>query len=123
MSSPVIGIVGPCAAGKTTLVQKLRTLGYSVRHIAQEHSYVPDMWRRIANPDLLVYLDVGYPNTLKRRKLNWNESEYQEQVRRLQHAQQHADLVIATDALTPDEVLHLLISWFLAQHFEAPGSE
>jgi dephospho-CoA kinase len=36
-----IGVVGPCAAGKTTLVAALKNRGYEVHHIAQEHSYVP----------------------------------------------------------------------------------
>ncbi len=58
---PLIGVVGPCAAGKTTLVSGLRQAGYEVRHIAQEHSYVADMWKRLTNPDILIYLHVSYP--------------------------------------------------------------
>ena len=60
ISRLIIGVVGPCAAGKTTLVAALREMGYNVRHIAQEHSYVPYMWQRLAKPDLLIYLDVSY---------------------------------------------------------------
>lgn len=100
----VIGIVGPCAAGKTTLVARLRERGIEVRHIAQEHSYVPDMWQRLSKPDVLVFLDVSYQNSLNRRKLNWTESEYIEQQRRLGHARQFANLYILTDVLTVDEV-------------------
>jgi len=29
-------------------------------HIAQEHSYVPYMWKRITNPDLLIYLNASF---------------------------------------------------------------
>jgi len=104
-----IGLVGPCGAGKTTLAARLKQQGYIVRHIAQEHSYVPDMWQRITNPDLLIFLDVTYPNTLLRRNLDWTRAEYNEQLRRLAHARQHADLVISTDELTREEVLQKTI--------------
>lgn len=78
----------------------LRKHGYPVRHIAQEHSFVQDMWRKISRPDILIYLAVSYENTRVRRNLSWTESEYQEQLRRLEHARRNADLVIETDELT-----------------------
>jgi len=109
MGEVLIGIVGPCAAGKTTLVCSLRLYGFSVRHIAQEHSYVKNMWQRISNPDILVFLDVSYPVSIKRRHLNWTFDEYQEQQRRLQHARQHANLYIVTDEYTIDQVLSLVL--------------
>jgi deoxyadenosine/deoxycytidine kinase len=118
--SPVIGIVGPCAAGKTTLVRELRARGYTVRHIAQEHSYVPYMWQRIAHPDLLVFLDVSYPVTLQRRRLNWSQAEYQEQLRRLQHARQHADLILDTDPLTPEAIVERLVGWIKLHTLDVP---
>ena len=105
MPKPVIGVVGPCAAGKSTLIRGLRLHGYEPRHIAQEHSYVKDMWQRLVNPDALIYLHVAFPHTLKRRNLNWTEAEYAEQLRRLAHARQHADILIDTSELTPEEVL------------------
>jgi deoxyadenosine/deoxycytidine kinase len=108
-----IGVVGPCAAGKTTLVRSLSLFGYEVRHIAQEHSYVPSMWQRISNPDLLIFLNVSYPNTLIRRNMNWTEKEYTEQIHRLRHAREHADLTIDTDPLTADQVLKIVLA-FLA---------
>ena len=110
-ASFLIGLVGPCAAGKSTLAAKLRQLGFRARHIAQEHSYVPYMWQRITNPDVLIFLSVSYENTLRRRSMSWTEAEYQEQLRRLQHAIQHADLVVDTDTLTPDEVLAQVLSF------------
>jgi len=105
MSQPAIGIVGPCAAGKTTLIAGLKSHGYTGKHIAQEHSYVPDMWQRLSKPDILIYLDVSYPQTLERRNMNWSSEEYAEQVRRLKHAREHADLFLDTNNLSIEDVL------------------
>ena len=57
--APLIGIVGPCGAGKTTLAQGLRGKGYRARAIVQEHSYVQDMWQRITKPDILIFLQAS----------------------------------------------------------------
>ena len=107
----IIGVVGPCGAGKSSLVAGLKSNGYVPRHIAQEHSYVPDMWRRLTNPDVLVYLDVSYENTILRRKLDWTLAEYQEQVHRLRHARQNASLYIDTNGLTIEQVLQNVIAY------------
>jgi deoxyadenosine/deoxycytidine kinase len=104
-----IGVVGPCAAGKTTLINGLRRHGIEARHIAQEHSYVADMWQRLTNPDVLIYLDASFPVSQQRRKMNWNEQEHQEQVYRLRHAREHAHLYIQTDLLTPEQVLEQVL--------------
>ncbi len=105
---PLIGIVGVCASGKTTLVKQLEKLGYSCRHIAQEHSYVQTMWKRLTNPDILVYLAASYPVTIARRSLNWTLQEYTQQIERLANARANADLIIETDNLTPDEICSLV---------------
>jgi deoxyadenosine/deoxycytidine kinase len=107
----LIGVVGPCGAGKSSLVAGLKSHGYQTRHIAQEHSYVPDMWHRLTNPDILIYLDVSYENSILRRKLDWTFEEYAEQHRRLRHAHQHADLYIDTNSLALEEVLQSVISF------------
>lgn len=101
--------MGPCGAGKSTLVQNLQPQGYTIRHIAQEHSYVPDMWQRIAHPDFLVFLDASFPVATARRKLDWTPADYQEQCRRLQHAREHADLFIQTDAMSPADIARRVI--------------
>lgn len=111
---PLIGVVGPCAAGKTTLIAGLKENGYEARHIAQEHSYVRNMWERITNPDILIYLDVSYPRTLDRRKMNWTLEEYEEQIRRLVHAREHATLYIDTDNLSVSEVLERVLQFLSA---------
>ena len=106
-----IGIVGPCAAGKSTLKSGLTNEIFIPKQIAQEHSYVPDMWKRLTNPDVLIYLDVSYPITKIRRKLTWTENEYMIQVNRLQNARENADLYINTDHTTPNEVLELVLAF------------
>ena len=110
-SNLLIGIVGPCASGKSTLIAGLTRLGYRTRHIAQEHSYVKDMWQRLTNPDILIFLDVAYPTTCQRRKLDWTESDWQEQQHRLSHARAHADLYLDTDKLAVEEVLNKVIKF------------
>jgi len=103
-SKLIIGVVGVCGAGKTSLCKNVRGEHFEIRHIAQEHSYVKDMWKRITNPKLLIYLHVSYENTIVRKRLNWTRSEYEEQLHRLTHARQHADLIINTDTLTEAQV-------------------
>lgn len=110
-----IGVVGPCSAGKSTLIAGLNQYGYLARHIAQEHSYVPDMWRRLANPRLLVFLDVSYRVSMQRRQLDLTESDFDEQNKRLSHARTNTDLYIHTDDLTPQVVLRQVIE-FINQH-------
>lgn len=107
----LIGLVGPCASGKSTIGARLREHGYRVKHIAQEHSFVKDMWQRLTNPDLLIFLDASYPVTLQRRNLDWNEADYAEQHRRLAHAREHADLYIQTDDLSIEAVEEQIIAF------------
>ena len=62
------------------------------------------MWQVISKPDMLVFLDVSFEESLRRKKLNWTEAEYREQQRRLQHARQNAQFYLMTDGLTPAQV-------------------
>jgi deoxyadenosine/deoxycytidine kinase len=110
-NKPLIGIVGPCGSGKSTLLDGLEKHGYTCRHIAQEHSFVQDMWQLITQPDLLVYLNASFPVSTARAKLDWQEKDYEEQLHRLEHARKHADLLIETDHLTPEEVLHNVLGF------------
>ncbi len=111
---PLIGVVGPCGSGKSTLIAGLERSGYRCRHIAQEHSYVPAMWQILSKPDVLMYLDSSFPVSTARRKLDWQEKDHQEQLRRLAHARQHAHLYIDTDVLTPQQVLEQALNYLQA---------
>lgn len=118
---PRVGIVGPCTSGKSTLIANLRQVQQiELRHIAQEHSYVQTMWQQIAHPDWLVFLDVSYPVSMERKKLNWTEAEYQEQQRRLSHARSHTDFYVNTDELTPEQVAEKVLEFLETLGTENP---
>src|SRR5262245_2835822 len=101
----LIGVVGPCGSGKSTLSAGLEQHGYTCRHIAQEHSYVQAMWQIITKPDILIYLYSSFQTSTARRKLDWHEKDYKEQLRRLAHAHDHASVIIDTDDLTPNDLI------------------
>lgn len=104
----LIGVVGVCASGKSTLIRLLTDRGYRCRHIAQEHSYVQNMWKRLTNPDILIFLEVSYTKTLTRKKLNWTIDEYNLQMQRLGNAYENADIRILTDDITPGQLIDLV---------------
>jgi len=113
----LVGIVGPCGSGKSTLIAALQSHSFACRHIAQEHSYVKDMWKRITNPDVLIFLQASFQVCTTRRHLNWNESDYAEQQRRLAHALAHAHLVVNTDNLTPPDVAQRVLEFLGKSEF------
>ncbi len=121
MKQPLVGIVGPCAAGKSTLIRNLNGRGYRLKHIAQEHSYVPDMWQRLTQPDVLVFLDVSFEESNRRRPMAWREADYRQQQHRLRHARAHADFYLLTDGLTPEEVA-ARVEAFLKDHLGSATS-
>lgn len=101
-----VKIVGVCASGKSTLGYALHPYGYTVYPCAQEHSYVPDLWRRRHPADILIYLDARADTIAQRRRTAEPvEAWVAEQRLRLAHARQHCDLYLATDETTPEEVL------------------
>ncbi|MEM9774661.1 MAG: hypothetical protein AAF902_08790 [Chloroflexota bacterium] len=112
-----IAIVGPCSSGKSTLRKNLLSAGYRlVKNPTQEHSYVKDMWQKITNPDILIYLDVDYPTTIERRPhIDLGPARVETQNDRLSHAREHADFYIDTSPLSPDEISDQVLD-FLKNH-------
>ena len=105
LGAPRVVVVGPDARRKTELVKRLRALGYNARSCAQDHSYVPDMWRRLARPDFLVYVDARLETIARRRAIDWGQKRLDEINARLAHARAHCDLYLPTDDLAPPEVV------------------
>ena len=111
----IVGVVGPCCAGKSTLVQALAARGWEVRHIAQEHSYVPKMWQIIGKADLLIFLDVNYDVAQRRRRMDWLPRDLDEQRHRLRDARLHCDLYVDTNPLSAAQVFELVFPFLSSQ--------
>ncbi len=102
-------VVGPCAAGKSSLVARLRAQGLRARTVAQEHSYVPYMWQ-LHNPDVLIYLDLILETVRRRRRRSWTQATLDAQHERLAYARRHCHLYLPTDHLTAEGVAaHALV--------------
>lgn len=97
-------IVGPCASGKSTLVERLRDIGYDAVVCAQEHSDIPTLWRR-ARPAAMIALCVDLPTLRERRGANWPEEIWRRQQQRLANAQSAATVVVDTSELSSGDVL------------------
>jgi hypothetical protein len=108
-----IVVVGPCASGKSVLVEALREHGYNAYSSAQEHSYVKTMWK-MTNPSHLIYLDVDIATIHQRRRVSWDQNYLDEENTRLAHARQNADLVINTISLTTAEVAQQALTFLEA---------
>ena len=112
-----IAIVGPCAAGKSTLRDRLLARGFTqVRVVAQEHSSVRDLWKMRGYPDCLIFLDVEAATAnVRQGRSDWTPAAHVEQLTRLQHARAACNLYLSTDDLTPDEVADQ-VERFIATH-------
>lgn len=93
-------VVGPCASGKTTLVEQLRLRGIAAYSVAQEHSNAPSMYLR-HDPAFVVYLEASYEEIRRRRSVSWGHTRLEAQRGRLSAAREDADLVIDTDGVEP----------------------
>jgi len=117
-----IAVVGPCASGKTVLVERLCEHGYDARQCAQEHSYLADMWQRLSRPEVLIYLDVSLEASTCRRRITYGQDYIEEQRRRLAHARQHANVYVDTDGLSEESVFAQVVAALTALGVE-PASE
>lgn len=110
-----IAIVGPCSSGKSSLARALHSNGYTVRQPAQEHSYVPDMWRRFSRPDILIYLDVDHETALQRRPHTTGPPErLATQRRRLTHARQYCNFYLDTSRMSLEQVCDRVLAFLKA---------
>ncbi|MBA3534013.1 MAG: hypothetical protein H0T73_19000 [Ardenticatenales bacterium] len=115
-AGPRVAFVGPCGAGKSTIVLRLRELGWDARMPAQEHSGVPDMWRKLLKPDFLIALDA--PNEVLRKRrpgIGLSDAVLDEERRRLAHALAHADFTLDTSVLSAEEVVREVVGWLEAR--------
>ncbi len=120
MRHGMIGVVGPCSSGKSTLVRALRARGYAAKEIRQEHSAAPTMWQRLARPERLIYLDVDPFVAAQREGLTEPPSWWaDERDFRLAHARAHCDLYVDTTALTPEEILARVVGFLEGVEREA----
>ncbi|MBC8015552.1 MAG: hypothetical protein H7X79_07395 [Sporomusaceae bacterium] len=103
-------VVGVCVSGKTTLVKALRDLGIDAHNVAQEHSVIKKLWNR-TQPDILIVLDAQLKSIRQRRMVSWGEERLAVQRERLCDARQHADLYIATDELSKDEIVQCVLEY------------
>ena len=111
---PVIKVVGISGSGKSTIVRALRANGYDARPVSQEHSHVPDLWQQFDRPAYLIYLNASLEDQQARRQdVSWSAAAHQEEVRRLTHAREHADLRIDTAGLTPTGVQTIALSFLV----------
>ena len=107
-----VAVVGPCSAGKTTVIPAIKAAGFEARHPAQEHSLVPNMWQRISRPDVLIFLDVSYTAARQRRPfIDGGPQRLAEQHRRLAHAREHCDFYLNTSDLAPHEVEEAVLAF------------
>ncbi len=105
-----IVVVGPCASGKTTLVERLEELGYDARVVAQEHSVIRDLWQK-RNPDVVVALDLDLEEVRARRSPTWSAEIYRVQHERLREAFEAADIMIDSGEHSEDEVEEIVVRW------------
>ena len=103
-------VVGPGAAGKSTLVTALRALGYDAHVSGQEHSEIATLWQR-SEPDVLIALDVDISAVRARRGDGWQEWLHDLQVQRLAAASRAANFAIDTTPLSPQSVVDRVVAY------------
>src|SRR5690349_16050778 len=104
---PRVAFVGPCASGKSTVVDRLRDMGIDARMPAQEHSGVQDMWEKLLHPDLLIVLDA--PNEVLRERregvTDLSDEYLADERLKLAHAFANADATFDTSVTPPEDIV------------------
>ncbi len=109
MKGLTIAVVGPCASGKTTLVEALKARGVEGAYtVPQEHSVSPRLWS-MKHPDVLVYLNASYETVVRRRAVTWGPERLDKQRHRLAHARRHADVYLVTDEMDRQDMVRLVL--------------
>lgn len=104
VASMRVAVVGPCASGKTTLVEGLQRHGYDAYVCGQEHSEIPTLWRH-GDPAAVIVLDIDLETVRRRRGADWPSALFATQVRRLRSARAAALAVIDAGRLSAADVL------------------
>jgi hypothetical protein len=87
------------------LVDNLRPRGYKIKSCTQEHSFVPQLWKKFAGADVLIFLDVELLTIAQRQnRTRWPAHRLELQRQRLAHARAHCDFYLKTDTLSREEV-------------------
>lgn len=113
-------VVGPCASGKSTLVNGLREHGYDAVVCSQEHSEIPTLWRH-SDPDFLIMLEIPLETIRDRRGAEWPESIYRAQIDRLAAARGAADVVIDASTADANHVLSTALERIRRRRFGDAG--
>lgn len=104
-----VAVVGVCGSGKTTIVDRLRRLGYDAYVVGQEHSIVKDLWNH-QGPDSLVSLEVSLEVLRCRRDATWPAWIYELQRTRLADARAHAAVSVDTSNASIEETVREIAS-------------
>ena len=75
---------------------------------------MPEMWRLISNPALLIFLDASYEVCTQRKRLDWRREEYEKELRRLRHARRECDHYLNSDALDAGQVLQQILTHIIS---------
>ena len=52
---------------------------------------------------------MDYAITIQRKRLNWTQAEYDEQLHRLRHAYAHANFIVDTTHLTLEDTVSIIV--------------
>ncbi|MBX3071722.1 MAG: hypothetical protein KF883_14550 [Thermomicrobiales bacterium] len=105
-----VTVVGPCASGKTTLVERLQAAGYDAWVTSQEHSGVPDLWNH-QRPDAVIGLKTDLATIRQRRGAGWSKVIFDAQIERLQRAYEASGLIVDTSVSSEDETLDASLTY------------